>query len=41
VALFCLLFTLASKMIPIVQVSDINEEPKEASDIYFEATDLQ
>jgi molybdopterin-containing oxidoreductase family membrane subunit len=35
VALFCLLFTLASKMIPIVQVSDLKEEPKEASDIYL------
>lgn len=33
VALFCLLFTLASKMIPIVQVSDLKEEPKEADDI--------
>jgi len=35
VALFCLLFTLASKMIPIVQVSDLKEEPKEAGDIYL------
>jgi molybdopterin-containing oxidoreductase family membrane subunit len=35
VALFCLLFTLASKIIPIVQVSDLKEEPKEAGDIYM------
>ncbi len=35
VALFCLLFTLASKMIPIVQVSDLKEEPIEAGDIYL------
>jgi len=35
VALFCLLFTLASKMIPIVQVSDLKEEPKEEGDIYL------
>jgi len=33
VALFCLLFTLASKMIPIVQVSDLKEEPVEPGDI--------
>ncbi len=35
VALFCLLFTLASKMIPIVQVSELKEEPVEDSDIYL------
>jgi molybdopterin-containing oxidoreductase family membrane subunit len=35
VALFCLLFTLASKIIPIVQVSDLKEEPKQAGDIYM------
>ena len=35
VALFCLLFTLASKIIPIVQVSDLKEEPKETGDIYL------
>lgn len=35
VALFCLLFTLASKMIPIVQISDLKEEPKETGDIYL------
>ncbi len=35
VALFCLLFTLASKMIPIVQVSELKEEPKESGDIYL------
>jgi len=35
VAMFCLLFTLASKMIPIVQVSDLKEEPKQAGDIYL------
>ncbi len=35
VAMFCLLFTLASKIIPIVQVSDLKEEPKETGDIYL------
>jgi molybdopterin-containing oxidoreductase family membrane subunit len=35
VAMFCLLFTLASKIIPIVQVSDLKEEPKQAGDIYL------
>jgi molybdopterin-containing oxidoreductase family membrane subunit len=35
VAMFCLLFTLASKIIPIVQVSDLKEEPKQAGDIYM------
>jgi Ni/Fe-hydrogenase subunit HybB-like protein len=35
VALFCLLFTLASKMITIVPVSDLKEEPVEAGDIYL------
>jgi Ni/Fe-hydrogenase subunit HybB-like protein len=35
VALFCLLFTIASKMIPIVQISDLKEEPKESGDIYL------
>jgi len=35
VALFCLLFTLASKMIPIVQISELKEEPVEPGDIYL------
>ncbi|PKP03866.1 MAG: hypothetical protein CVU14_01245 [Bacteroidetes bacterium HGW-Bacteroidetes-9] len=35
VAMFCLLFTLASKLIPIVQVSDLKEEPKQVDDIYM------
>lgn len=35
VAMFCLLFTLASKLIPIVQVSDLKEEPKQQDDIYM------
>jgi len=35
VAMFCLLFTLASKFIPIVQVSELKEEPKEDGDIYL------
>ncbi len=35
VAMFCLLFTLASKIIPIVQVSDLKEEPKQTGDIYL------
>jgi Ni/Fe-hydrogenase subunit HybB-like protein len=35
-AMFCLLFTLASKMIPIVQVSDLKEEPVQAGDIYMQ-----
>ncbi len=35
VAMFCLLFTLASKIIPIVQVSDLKEEPKQSGDIYL------
>lgn len=34
-AMFCLLFTIGSKLIPIVQVSDLKEEPKEAGDIYM------
>jgi molybdopterin-containing oxidoreductase family membrane subunit len=33
VASFCLFFTLASKFIPIIQVSDIKEEPLEIDDI--------
>jgi len=35
VAMFCLLFTLASKIIPIVQVTDLKEEPKQSGDIYL------
>ena len=35
VASFCLFFTLASKLIPIVQVSELKEEPIEAADIYL------
>ena len=35
VASFCLFFTLASKLIPIVQISELKEEPKEAGDIYL------
>ena len=35
-AMFCLLFTLASKMIPIVQVSDLKEEPVQPGDIYMQ-----
>lgn len=35
-AMFCLLFTLASKMIPIVQVSDLKEEPTQPGDIYMQ-----
>jgi len=35
VASFCLFFTLASKLIPIVQVSELKEEPKEPADIYL------
>jgi Ni/Fe-hydrogenase subunit HybB-like protein len=35
VASFCLFFTIASKLIPIVQVSELKEEPKEADDIYL------
>ncbi len=35
VAMFCLLFTIGSKMIPIVQVSELKEEPVEAGDIYL------
>ncbi|MBK7173003.1 MAG: polysulfide reductase NrfD [Bacteroidales bacterium] len=33
VASFCLFFTIASKFIPIVQVSELKEEPVEAGDI--------
>jgi molybdopterin-containing oxidoreductase family membrane subunit len=35
VAMFCLLFTIGSKLIPIVQVSELKEEPIESSDIYL------
>jgi molybdopterin-containing oxidoreductase family membrane subunit len=35
VAMFCLLFTIGSKLIPIVPVSDLKEEPKQAGDIYL------
>jgi Ni/Fe-hydrogenase subunit HybB-like protein len=35
IASFCLFFTLASKFIPIIQVSDLKEEPVEAGDIYL------
>jgi molybdopterin-containing oxidoreductase family membrane subunit len=35
-AMFCLLFTLASKMIPIVQVSELKEEPAQPGDIYMQ-----
>jgi molybdopterin-containing oxidoreductase family membrane subunit len=34
-AMFCLLFTIGSKLIPIVPVSDLKEEPKQAGDIYL------
>lgn len=34
-AMFCLLFTIGSKLIPIVPVSDLKEEPKEEGDIYL------
>ncbi|MBK7029061.1 MAG: polysulfide reductase NrfD [Bacteroidales bacterium] len=33
IASFCLFFTIASKFIPIVQVSELKEEPVEAGDI--------
>ena len=35
VAMFCLLFTIGSKLIPIVQVSELKEEPIESGDIYL------
>ena len=35
VAMFCLLFTIGSKLIPIVQISDIKEEPVESCDIFL------
>lgn len=35
IASFCLFFTLASKLIPIIQVSDLKEEPTEPGDIYL------
>ncbi|NVO20284.1 MAG: polysulfide reductase NrfD [Bacteroidetes bacterium] len=35
VASFCLFFTIASKLIPIVQVAELKEEPKESGDIYL------
>lgn len=35
IASFCLFFTLASKFIPIIQVSDLKEEPVEPGDIYL------
>jgi molybdopterin-containing oxidoreductase family membrane subunit len=35
VASFCLFFTLASKFIPIIQVTELKEEPVEAGDIYL------
>jgi molybdopterin-containing oxidoreductase family membrane subunit len=34
-AMFCLLFTIGSKLIPIVPVSDLKEEPKQDGDIYL------
>ena len=34
-AMFCLLFTIGSKLIPIVPVSDLKEEPKQPGDIYL------
>lgn len=34
-AMFCLLFTIGSKLIPIVQVSELKEEPVEKGDIYL------
>jgi molybdopterin-containing oxidoreductase family membrane subunit len=34
-AMFCLLFTIGSKLIPIVPFSDLKEEPKQAGDIYL------
>jgi Ni/Fe-hydrogenase subunit HybB-like protein len=33
IASFCLFFTIASKFIPIVQISELSEEPKEPGDI--------
>ena len=34
-AMFCLLFTIASKLIPIIQVSDIKEDIEQPNDIYM------
>ncbi len=34
-AMFCLLFTIGSKLIPIVQVSDLKEEPEQPGDIHL------
>ena len=35
VAMFCLLFTIGSKLIPIVQVSDLKEDPEQPGDIHL------
>ena len=35
VAMFCLLFTIGSKLIPIVQVSDLKEEPEQPGDLHL------